>query len=1561
MKEILTILNYTDGVNDTPFYSAEKPIVLTEYSVSMQRMSSSSITATFTHPEVLDDLWDGNQYVIFRNLQYFLKNKPNSQKDNEDARYTYTVEFVPKRELVLGNVFFYDAVSTGESVDDKYKSNSTEVIFYGSISEFAARLQASLKYSGLTDYTVIVDDGVVSETEQISFTDCTFFEALQQSYETYGVPFYFVGEHEIHFGDNANEISTVFKYGRDYSLLSVKKENADEALINRCTGIGSEDNIPYYYPNNSPKGTISAEPLSTNTTLTKDDITVQDYIVFAQNIETSDVVTYKKGAIASRSQTVNGEAYTEGSEREVTLVNLQPQEDVYVITLTLPYSGRIAITPTITYRAVGASTGTAVNALSANVLTLWTMANTTTAAAVELTETSDNTLLSGYVQAGTYQVVLRYVLSHRGASTYYYSTRFSITTPDTWVLTRDEEDSVIDLGDIGVRINITPSRDDGFTQVLVNKLITSSNLLPPLYRNTLGAERFYNAKNETYINPDTGDYYTFENEYSVNNPREYIVENEDIKPTIVGITNEAGQMIGQFLDVAYDEDDSDEQDEDGNYLHPYFFVKLPKFDGSWGFNLFDQAIEDDEMTLAMTSGNCCGCQFIIGVSDDDYQENLVQVDDDGNLLRDDDGNVRCGRENLRAEVAQERQNDTYNYEVWIALKKEYSTFGVLMPNAEYNYRPSAGDTFVILYISLPQAYIDKAEDDLKEYIIAYMAEHNTDKFNFSIEFSRIYLAQHPEIADELSENSKITLEYNGTTATFYVSQYTYNANDDEALPEIKVELSESLSISESALEHTISEIDESVTKQIANIDIFGYGKSYFLSKTSADTAQGVITFLQGLYVGNSSLGQGFFPETNGVAGYLASLTLAGKSGNPALSLTNGYIEGFRTGLRRVTTDATLETTDYLILVEATSDATITLPASPENGQLYKIHNAGFATITINGNGIYIARSSSSEFTPTLDSGDRTMVEIFYSSIVNQWYMTTNSESGSSSGTGGIDSDDLWDILGTSGTELIDASHIPSLSSLSGQLTNAQLANSSITIAGVSVSLGGSISASQIATALAGYLSDDADTLDGYHGSSSATASTYVLRDSSASAVVNAIRYNYGLNTLLSAVGWYRIFTFSRKNNNGGDSVIIHLSRNYQNTNNEGYVFAITVAYNGAISITQLAGYANTQLITKLRVDYVNSSTTYVDFYIGTSSSDNTYYVYGSGCGSFQAPALVEEATGTTYEFEVAEQGCKSDRGFTGDLSGNATTSTTATKIGSSTIGGTARGIYLSSGVPTAMSSTVGASTTPVYMSSGTITACSYSFGNASGNAALNNGTLNTNLNADMLDGLHATSFVGRSGSFWTDGQTVEEWAKTIATHQYVYSPTWWAWSDSAYLTVGDYSLDCMRYTAISLHSGDLTGTWQQKAILFVPTYSSESMMYLAQMYTMDTAGHVYLSVKRYADYDTIINGNVASATTATTLATARTLWGQSFNGSANVSGNMTGVGSITMSGALSCSSTITASGLATLNGGVKTNQITLVNGDYTATIELDEDGNIHIDKGVYSDSFLSVGGSDDNS
>ena len=65
--------------------------------------------------------------------------------------------------------------------------------------------------------------------------------------------------------------------------------------------------------------------------------------------------------------------------------------------------------------------------------------------------------------------------------------------------------------------------------------------------------------------------------------------------------------------------------------------------------------------------------------------------------------------------------------------------------------------------------------------------------------------------------------------------------------------------------------------------------------------------------------------------------------------------------------------------------------------------------------------------------------------------------------------------------------------------------------------------------------------------------------------------------------------------------------------------------------------------------------------------------------------------------------------------------------------------------------------------------------------------------------------------------------------------------------------------------------------------------------TTTTAGVMSAADKTKLDASLTASDNIA---TATKLATARTIWGQAFDGSANVSGNMTGVGNIAMSGVL---------------------------------------------------------------
>lgn len=895
-REILKIKTYVDGKNDLPFPSAEEQIGITEYTYTSKRMGNVTLSARLMHRRCLDKLWTGLQYVEFRGEKYFISATPSSGKDNEDARYEHTLSFIPERDLKLNNVYFYDAVSEESTGDDKYKSNSTNVVFFGTIEEFVARLNESLKYSGL-DYTVVIDEGITSEAKLMSFEDQFFFNVLQEIYNTYELPFYFVGK-VIHIGFTSNAITQTFKYGFDNELLSIKKNNANYRIINRCTGTGSEDNIPYYYPNSSPKGDITAEAGAANAGIQQEDISIVDYEKFASGMDINSTLEYIAMSISDMTYATSPLSVSKPSDiKELQpIIGLHPGETDHVqiyITANIIHPGIITLPlalhiDNITEMPVRQEFDSKWDIFSKDDYydfyddsgVLFSVGGTDFVQDQFKNIELGDTLYIKTTKAGTMRIVLQIntVIAYkkrapgeaaqaeskagRSNSQSYYTGRIifeqGIVTPSNgvWSYGNDENGNIVELSleDVGLSVSGTPADGDTITQKLKRYITPSKYLMPPVYRESLGAERFYNALNDTYTNPDTGEKYVFENVYDPAIPREHKQEFGDIKPTIKEMTNAAGQRMDQILDIAFDLDDNDEVDEEGKYLHPYFFVKLPKYDGDYGFNLFDHAIDEEEMSISMTSGQCGACEFIIGVSDDEAQRNLVQVDSSGNLLRDSDGNVRCGREGMPEESPQDRQNDTVNYEVWIALKKEESTYGQIMPNAQQNLKPAKGDTFVILHIDLPQAYILNAENELKEAIIKYMAQNNSEKFNFSITFSRIYLEEHPDIETQLNENARIQVEYDGVKYELYISQYTYKCLDEEALPEISVEITDTLTVNRTTLQNTADAIIKDMNDAVGNIDFLAQGLRYFIRKDVDDVALGTVTFRKGVLFGNFSSG-----------------------------------------------------------------------------------------------------------------------------------------------------------------------------------------------------------------------------------------------------------------------------------------------------------------------------------------------------------------------------------------------------------------------------------------------------------------------------------------------------------------------------------------------------------------------------------------------------------------------------------------------------------------------------------------------------------------------------------
>ena len=856
---------------------------LNTYTFTAGRMGSTNIQATLMYPICLDNYWTQREYVEFNGEKYFIFSTPTSSKANDDLRYKHELNFVSER-VILDNTYFFDVVTDDAADVDQFVSNSTKFTFFGDIAEFAKRLDYSLKYSKV-GYSVVVDDGISSEAKLMSFEDKYFSEVLQEIFNTYEIPYYFVGK-VIHIGYTSNAITHEFKYGYDRELLSIKKTNANYKIVNRCTGVGSTENIPYYYPNDYAKGDVRAIAGEENTTIKTSDITIIDNQLYQDKVSLGERVEYKEYDtfiytqlyISNPVKRKEPYPYTQEVAAEVTMtasdsstfnwftsshlfyaiIDLANDTEVMISfklwgTLTFEYYRRSAIL----YGRQNFS-----RKYDSCRYDIYVWDDTASDWVLKQSNVGSDTELTISLKAGTNK--LRMLATYKNL----------VNVSDYWNIGNIKSslgisaeasgkgkswfygDSFVTLSGIGISIDKTPSLGDYFYQEQIegNYIMVAQSLMPPIYRETNGAERFYNAKNNTYKIPGSDEYYDFENEYVAGNPKEQIVSFEDIKPTIKGMTNADGKLFGEILDVAFDDDDNDERDATTNeYKHPYFYIKLNRFDGDYGFNLFEQGIAANDMTIAMTSGACGACNFVISVlevknasGNSSVFKNPVQVDDNGDIVS---GN-QSDKWN-EANIQQVQQNTVTN-QVWLRVSKDDSTFGVVLPSNSRNYKPKAGDTFVLTNIDLPKQYILNAENELKEAIIKYMAENNSEKFNFSINFKRIFFAEYPDVLAELNENARLLIEYDGAKYTLYVNNYTYKVNENEILPEITVELADTITIRKGSVQQSIDAVKQDIMSSVGSIDFLKMGLKYFIRKDVDDSAEGHLVFKDGLYVTRES-------------------------------------------------------------------------------------------------------------------------------------------------------------------------------------------------------------------------------------------------------------------------------------------------------------------------------------------------------------------------------------------------------------------------------------------------------------------------------------------------------------------------------------------------------------------------------------------------------------------------------------------------------------------------------------------------------------------------------------
>lgn len=926
--ELLTIqVLEADGTSYSPMLVDGSTVELLEYSYVSSRMGTTSLTSTLKHAKCLDDYWTGREFVDFRGVRLYLDRRPGSSKDNTDARYVHQLEFRAGRDILLSGVYFCDAVAAGAASAGKPQSNSYDVKFFGTLDEFVQRFNDVLSYRGLSSrFSVSLEAGVAGTTEslELEFSNVTLFEALQKAVETWEVPFYFSGDSAV-FGSADSQALVGVEYGGDRQLLSVSMNARGEKIVTRISGSGGSDNVPYYYPNPSPKGTLGVGGTATG-------VTVVDQYLFGQKVGLSDTLTYTGRAASFGGITLAfGGQTAQNAPGGVAAV----VEDVDV-TSGVSYPFRVTVSADVSggfdrdlrvplYANVGNTQQLPGNTTLYYVKSAWGGQGTeyvpkegSEVAAkgwemtvdrvevsfgsstkqvdfgcvyteVEMTE-ADRALYperkltavvldfaevlssfpSGVSLSQCSVTIVGHLASHvlwqvgtgSGSPAGFFCETMSATgafDPCGWYL--GDESIGEDLSVVGLSQSGSPVEGSTVTQTVVSYITPTGRLMPGIYRTSGGASRFYDAENGTYIDPETGDYYEFENEYDPLEPHEHVEDFEEVVPSIRNLQDGSGNPLNVLQDVYFD-DGYNTRDllPDGQTLkYQWFFVKLKPL----GFNLFDCAIEDGEMAVVMSDGPCAGCHFKILVTT--AGKNPVQKNNNGTLKKVDGFGV-IDPDNIQAS-----QQDTTSNDVWVALYLDDSTFGGT--EVEYGVMPAydkatgagpkpvTGDAYTLENILLPQAFFTAAEEELDRRLIAFMAEHNAEKYDPSVAFSRIWLAHNPSVRSALSERSRLSLTYDGKTySPLYVSQFTLEVKEGDALPEIRVETSDIVEARSSGLDDRIDAAVDSALNVVKGE--LGGGAALeetdrrYLRKDVEDRAKEKITFEKGLEVGEYKPGFG---------------------------------------------------------------------------------------------------------------------------------------------------------------------------------------------------------------------------------------------------------------------------------------------------------------------------------------------------------------------------------------------------------------------------------------------------------------------------------------------------------------------------------------------------------------------------------------------------------------------------------------------------------------------------------------------------------------------------------
>ena len=191
------------------------------------------------------------------------------------------------------------------------------------------------------------------------------------------------------------------------------------------------------------------------------------------------------------------------------------------------------------------------------------------------------------------------------------------------------------------------------------------------------------------------------------------------------------------------------------------------------------------------------------------------------------------------------------------------------PYKDYNIK--SGDKFVLLYIDMPDVYIQAASQRLLATAKKYLAKNDYVRYSYEPKVDDIFMArQHDEaiargevsIHDTLKEGDLMLFTDTDLGIDGSIIIDTLIIKEGEGIiPQYTITLKDEKTVG--TLEKIQNQIDSIVSggqgsggynsNQIKSL-IKSFGSNFFLSKLISDTANGLITFLKGLLIGRNGSG-----------------------------------------------------------------------------------------------------------------------------------------------------------------------------------------------------------------------------------------------------------------------------------------------------------------------------------------------------------------------------------------------------------------------------------------------------------------------------------------------------------------------------------------------------------------------------------------------------------------------------------------------------------------------------------------------------------------------------------